>query len=274
MGTEKRNLRAIYIEDIWDFTENFRFTIGARYDDYSDFGDHVSPRIGLTWEYMEGYDLKLLYGHAFRAPTFLEYYFPSVRGGNPDLDPETIDTYEISLGADFTSSLDGRVTLFHRETEDTIVPSSPVAPWHYINQGANRDQGVEVEAKYDFGRGTYLGGNYTYINQKTGLEEKYYIGKIMANIRLSKYLNFYADGRFLHGLDGRAPDDPRDEWSGYEIINATLIAKKFLKGFEKLELRGSVYNLFDHDWESLQGPDVPDLPMPGINYLLEIKYKF
>ena len=38
--------------------------------------------------------------------------------------------------------------------------------------------------------------------------------------------------------------------SGYGIVNVTLIAKKFLKGYEGLELRGSVYNLFNKDYDT------------------------
>ena len=41
--------------------------------------------------------------------------------GNLDLDPEEIDTYEVSLGAEFTPSLSGRVTLYYRETKDLIL---------------------------------------------------------------------------------------------------------------------------------------------------------
>ena len=70
--------------------------------------------------------------------------------------------------------------------------------------------------------------------------------------------------------------DKRDDMSGYAIVNTTLIAKKFLKGYENLELRGSVYNLFDKDYASplgkMQLPE--DTPMPGRNFLVEVKYKF
>jgi len=92
--SEKRNFKAFFLEDIWDIIDDLRLTLGVRYDRYSDFGSEVSPRVGLTWEFIKGYDLKLLYGHAFRAPSFWEIGFsaPGI-----ELDPETIDTYEISL---------------------------------------------------------------------------------------------------------------------------------------------------------------------------------
>jgi iron complex outermembrane receptor protein len=272
MDSETRNLKAVFFEDVWDITEDLRLTLGARYDHYDDFGDHFSPRAGLTWEYMKGYDLKLLYGHAFRAPSFIESYSPSV--GNPDLDPAKIDTYEVSLGGEFTRNFNSRITYYYREQEDLIVNSSPVPPWNWVNQGDSRDQGVEFEMRYDFGRGTYLAGNYSYQDWKTGLEQEVHLGKVMANIRLSKYLNFYADCFFQDGWE-RLPGDTRDDPSGYGIVNATLIAKKFLKGYKGLELRGSVYNLLDKDYTSQWTSALPnDIPMPDRNYIVEVKYKF
>jgi iron complex outermembrane receptor protein len=70
-------------------------------------------------------------------------------------------------------------------------------------------------------------------------------------------------------------EDTRDDLSGYAIVNATLIAKKFFKRFRGLELRGSVYNLLDKDYVTGTVPQVPnDLPMPDRHYLFEVKYKF
>ena len=63
---------------------------------------------------------------------------------------------------------------------------------------------------------------------------------------------------------------------GMALVNATLIAKKFLKGYEGLEIRGSVYNLFDKDYTTPNGKgELPnDTPRPGRNFMIEVKYKF
>ena len=272
----KRNFKAFFVEDIWDITDDLRLTAGVRWDDYSDFGSEVSPRAGLTWEFSKGYDLKLLYGHAFRAPSFYELY--NLRFADPglDLDPETIDTYEISLGAEFTPSLSSRVTFFHNEGKDNVV-----AFWEGArNENKTRSQGVEAEARYDFGRGTYLAMNYTYVRwisphvKTRNWWAPRHMGNVMANIRLSKYLNFYAACHIEDGFR-RNRDDPRDNMSGFAVVNATLIAKKFLKGYEGFEIRGSVYNLFDKDYTHPEAPGIPnDMPQPGRNFMVELKYKF
>ena len=51
--------------------------------------------------------------------------------------------------------------------------------------------------------------------------------------------------------------------------------KKFLEEYEGLELRGSVYNLFDKDYTSPWNPDLPhDVPRAGRSFIIELKYKF
>jgi iron complex outermembrane receptor protein len=274
--TVKRNFKAFFIENIWDITDNLRLTTSVRYDDYSDFGSEVSPRAGITWEFIKGYNLKLLYGHAFRAPSFQELYDQLL--GDPDLDPETIDTYEVSLGAEFTPSLSSRITWFRSRIKDAIGQTFEQGPdWQrYRNFDTQRSEGLEVEMRYDFGRGTYLTANYTYqLFKKRALYMiPRYMGNVMANIRLSKYLNFYTSCHFEDGFR-RNRGDPRDDMSGYGIVDTTLIAKKFLKGYEGLEVRGSVYNLFDKDYTSPFSQQIPnDIPRPGRSFLVGVRYKF
>ena len=276
----KRNFKAIFFEDIWDITEDLRLTTGARYDHYSDFGGHFSPRVGLTWEFIKGYDLKLLYGHAFRAPAFAELY--DTPYGNADLGPETVDTYELSLGAEITPSLSGRLTMFRNDLKDGIsVTAIQGTVRRNTNHREVKSDGFEIAFKYDFRRGNYLAVNYTYqtidILQEDLREMQYpiHMGNIMANIRLSKHLNFNTSCHLRGGYE-RQIGDPRDDVSGNAIFNATLIAKKFLRGFEELELRASVYNLFDKDFvEPSALSSLPDdIPMPGRNFMLGLRYTF
>jgi iron complex outermembrane receptor protein len=279
-GTKKRNFKSVYAEDIWDITDDLRLTIGGRYDHYSDFGGAFSPRVGLNWEFLKNYHVKLLYGRSFRSPSFTDLYSPGGIG-NPDLEPETRQGYSLSFGARFLPHFSGRVSLFYGSAEDLIVAHSSVDPTR-INSGTARHRGVELELKYDFGRGTYLAANYTYLHIKlrnpvvyTWFEPQH-LGTLMANIRLNKYLNFNCYLLYRGDWSRQDPLDPRDDPSDYVIVNATLIAKNFLKGFEGLELRGSVHNLFDKDYTSpahwMQLPD--DTPMPGINFFLEARYRF
>lgn len=73
---------------------------GIRHDDYSDFGQSVNPRLGITYNASKIIRFKGLYGKAFRAPTFQELYDNTNLGnqygvkGNEKLKPEIIQTIE------------------------------------------------------------------------------------------------------------------------------------------------------------------------------------
>jgi outer membrane receptor protein involved in Fe transport len=220
----------------------------------------------------------LLYGSAFRAPNFNELY--DVLHGDPDLDPEEVDTYQVSLGAEVTPSFSGQITWYQNRIKNAIDPrmKSGFDFLQAINYSTMRSQGLEIEMRYELGRGSYLALNYT---NQLSLKRMFqwfvprHTGNIMANIRLSRYLNLYTSCHFEDGFR-RQRGDKRDDMSGYAIFNTTLIAQKFLKDYEGLELRTSVYNLFDKDYTSPAGyQELPqDIPRPGRNFMVEARYKF
>lgn len=97
--------------------ERLELSLAARFEDYGDVGQTTSPKIGLVWEPVPGARLRANYGRSFRAPALREVNdaataSPSILprgpnqiltmilyGGNPDLEPETADTW--TIGGDF-----------------------------------------------------------------------------------------------------------------------------------------------------------------------------
>lgn len=73
-----------------------QLTLGARYDNYASIGSELSPRISLIHALNNNHSLKLLYGQAFRAPSENELFLVNnpVMIGNPDLESETVTTWE------------------------------------------------------------------------------------------------------------------------------------------------------------------------------------
>jgi len=196
---EKRNVYAAYLEDIWDILDDLRLTIGGRYDYYSDSGGQFSPRAGINYEFLQNYYTKFLYGRAFRAPYFGELYDPFY--GNPELKNETEDTFELSFGANLLP-FSGQVTVFRNQYKDSInvnVSGNPPT-YQYRNGREYIRHGVELQMKYDFGRGTYLSMNYTHMNtdypasvdDNIGYMRPERLGTVMGNVRLNKYLNLNA----------------------------------------------------------------------------------
>ncbi len=278
--TADRTFIAGFLENIWDIRENLRLNVGARYDHYSDFGGSFNPRAGIVWEFMKGYDIKLLAGMAFRAPTFSELYSQNNPAfvGNPDLNPEKIETYELSLGTELSDAFNIRITGFQNTIKDSIDLIEIGGTAVFQNSDKLRSQGIEIEAKYDMGKGSYLAGNFTCQDaENLDTEEHFWNipewkGNLMTNFRVSKYCNFYTGVYFQSGYDREEGDD-REDVDGFTLVNTTLIARNFLG---ELELRGSVYNLFNTEYEFPTAMDTlpVDMPMPGRNFLLEVQYTF
>jgi outer membrane receptor for ferrienterochelin and colicins len=101
---------------------SLRVVGGVRYNHNRDYGDTTVPRGSLIYTALENLFIKLLYGQAFRNPTFFEKYVntQNVLYGDPDLKPEWIETLELST--DWVANEDHavRLTLFTLSTNDMI----------------------------------------------------------------------------------------------------------------------------------------------------------
>jgi iron complex outermembrane receptor protein len=198
--------------------------------------------------------------------------------GNPELDPEIVNTYEVSVGAEFTDTFSGRVTGFLNDIKDSLNLVPVEGQQIFQNKDKIRSQGIETEVKYDFGKGTYLAANYTYQDVKNRNTDERYLfapehkGNVLANVRLSKYFNLYTN-LYFQGKYARPEGDDREDLSGFGIVNVTLIARNFFKG---LEVRGSVYNLLDTSYDYVQTQDTlpGDFPQPERNFMVELRYEF
>lgn len=93
---------ALYTQDDIRLAEKVRLSLGARFDHYQDSGARLNPRLALIVSPDAATTVKLLYGHAFRAPNEYEDHFYTP-GGASGLEAETIKTLEVaverSLGA-------------------------------------------------------------------------------------------------------------------------------------------------------------------------------
>ncbi len=271
-----REMWAGYINNIYDVTDSLRVTVGGRYDDYSDFGSNFAPRGGVSWQINREHILKFMYGEGFRTPTFAEYYNRHIAiTGNQNLQPEYVSTYETSLHSKF-NKLETTLALFQNDFRDLISQEGTI----YRNIGEAETKGVEVEAKYNLNRGSYIMANYTYqlatdkLNNTSLPDVATHKGNIFFNQRVSQNINIFTH-IFLKGETERADGDSREPLSGYALLNLSLNAKDiFLKN---LQFQLSLRNIFDKDAYSpsyfLKTPE-DDYRRDGRNLFLEVKYRF
>ncbi|MBE0365749.1 ferrienterochelin and colicins outer membrane receptor [Pseudoalteromonas ulvae UL12] len=202
--------RAVYLQqESYFWQQSLGVTIGARIDDYPEFSSETSPRIAVTYQSSQDWSSKLIWGTAFRAPTFLQQY--EVRNdnnvsGNPNLTPEKIETLEAEWVYHFSNNENVSLRGFSSDLSDFI---QSVAGNPYDNSLEKQHvPGYEVEwnakwqASWQYFNRISSSFNYTRVNS-----DQASLAKDTAN-----WLLFAEDAQFsfylgLNYLGRRNPSD-------------------------------------------------------------------
>lgn len=285
---EDRTIYYVSMQDEWSYAPDWTLTTGIRFDNYSDFGNTINPRLALVWNSHHNLTTKFLYGRAFRAPAFVELFAINnpVILGNPNLDPEVINTYEIAF--DYRPSFDTRLgfNLFTYEIKDLIqfIPDTSGSSSSAQNAGQQNGNGFEIEADWKLSQEFSLVGHYAYQSStdKTLNADvantpgrQIYLKtswKLSPAWLLSLQGNWIADRKRLYG-------DPRAAIADYNNIDLNIRRKMNSSWM----LAFGVKNALNEDQRepSPANLDLPagaaivdDFPLEGRKYYLEVKYSF
>jgi outer membrane receptor protein involved in Fe transport len=144
-----RTIYYAYGQDLITVTPAIDLVLGLRFDHYSDFGTQWSKRAALVYRTSDTLILKLLYGSAFRAPTFIEAYqngHINTRAGDAELEPEQTDTYEAVAVFKPDAKNKFLLTLFYSYLKDVIdLEEQPDTIPGYQNFDSRTSRGVELE---------------------------------------------------------------------------------------------------------------------------------
>ena len=181
----------MFLQAQTDWTDRLSSTVGLRFDYNSQFGETVNPRVGLVFQQSPDTTWKALYGRAYLAPSahqrFENYGSVTVPTTgyffipNPNLKPEELQTFELSLTHKFTPELTVGAVAFYTLMDQMILPvSNPAAnnrtfipgttigyTDQYQNIGKLQSRGVEltVDHTWQHGRSRLsLWGSFTYLN--------------------------------------------------------------------------------------------------------------
>ncbi len=113
--------KSIYAESVIPVTDTIEVDVALRFDDYSDFGSTVNPKISAAWRPTDELLVRASFGKGFRAPTMTQLFgnqsqsfnsatdhygcsiglpntcattqYQNFNGGNPNLDAETSESF-------------------------------------------------------------------------------------------------------------------------------------------------------------------------------------
>ncbi len=157
-----RDVLGLYAQYLWKINSQMTTTLGARYDNYSDIKGHMSPRLAVVYELSLQHSFKLLYGSAFRAPSSSEMYLVNnpVSLGNPDLKPETVNTWEVIWQYNNENWL-FNMTFFNSVIEEPIIQLEVNSTSNFVNGTREKIHGSELEVITDLSEHWRLRGTYT-----------------------------------------------------------------------------------------------------------------
>ena len=313
-GGKARNI-ALFVQDEYQISDPLTMYLGVRYDhftkmdgksryynkntgaltrylDYDEVSyNEISPKVAFDYKADDNTNYYVSYGHSFNPPPLYQVYRDG--GGdmgdvvaNPDLDPETSNTFEIGMKKKLSQRTNLGVSLYQVKTEDKILytthykPGTTTAEYKkYENYGTEKRRGVEftVDHRFDDNWGTYL--NYAW--QQGKVKQNAVAGTNLKDANSADYgipkhllhagLNYNKD-KFNAVLDcqyvsaRQAPDDVTGEYGAedaYFIVN-TAFNYKIAKG---TVLQFGINNLFDKEFYASEATS-------GRTYNVSLRYSF
>jgi iron complex outermembrane receptor protein len=267
-------------QDEWQLAKDWQLTTGLRFDHYSDFGNTVNPRVALVWDVNKQVTTKLLYGRAFRAPSFSEQGNQNnpVLIGNRNLQPETINTIEWAVDYRPISSLRTALNVYGYEIKNLIaaIPDVGGSTATFQNSGNQQGYGTELEWDWQASEQWSVKGNYAWqhaINQQTHSRVTYVPEHQVYTAVAWQFLPHWQLQSQLKWVGGRvvAPTDTR-VLKDYQTVDLTLRGKDL---FGHLNVAASVRNLLNADNFEPAATSLPqNIPMLGRMFYLEASVKF
>lgn len=278
----------LYFQTETQFSKDWELTAGARYDDYTDFGSTFNPRVALVWSTTHQLTSKFLYGRAFRAPAFAELLVVNnpIALGNSELEPETIDTYELAFNYNYSQDFSLDFNLYNYKIDDfiTFAPDPNGVTATAKNVGKRSGIGFETSFNWKVSDDFKLNSNIAYVDAEDDLENddvgdypnlQFYVN---ADWSISDAWNIRSQIITI-GDRERTPQDVREKLDGYTQVN--------LSASYQLEGTGSTIkliatNLFDEDiFEpssanvTLGSINIPnDLPQAGRAFYLKFETNY
>jgi outer membrane cobalamin receptor len=229
---------------------------GLRMANSNHFGSQWIPQGGFVIHPADGWLIKASLAKGFRNPSFREMYLYKM--ANPDLDPEKMMNYEVTVGKTFSRYFSFDVTGYYSKGDNMIQ----VVNMKNVNTGEFINKGIEITANSQPTDKLSLRATYSYLhtslNDLTAApKNQYFLG---VGWQAIPKLHIDAELRGIGGL--YVSDDMKHQ--NYILLNlkTSYMVNSFLELFVKLD------NITDADYTINRG-----YKMPGFTAFAGFKLK-
>lgn len=248
--------------------------VGGRFDRYPDLKTQFSPRLGAIYFPNNEWQLKLLYGEAFRAPELSELtLFRGVsRTGNQNLESESLRTTDLIFqytGNNLLLSID----FFYNHFSDPIVAGLINDLSGQVNGQDQYGHGVESEMVWQVNNASQLRLTATQFTKLPG--SAFRDSKTLASIQATHQLGNWQLGlsaSYRSKRETPTPNDERTTLAGYWYWR-TAIAYAVSK---QVKISLNINNLANQHYynPSITANLSEGIPLKGINGTLGISWQF
>ena len=255
---------------------------GVRFYEHSDFDHKWAPHAGVVLGYGDT-ELHAAYAYGVNYPgldvvVFSEDVLPPLGGSWEDLDPETVDHYEVGVSHAFGKEVKAGLTLFYEDGRDryVVVPPPPPPPV-YENVEKFRTRGVDGTVTVIPLEDLSLFGGVTYLDPTPNdlpYSPKWTITtgavwRFLEGFRLSLDAQ-YVDEMHVGPQLRRSGAENTTTVDSYFLLNAKVAYTVSLgDGGTSCEVFVAGENLTDTDYEYQAG-----YPMPGISVMGGVALNF
>jgi vitamin B12 transporter len=144
IGTdESRHRFGAHTAAEWSPITDLTFSGAIRWEDYDEFGDKGTWRLGATYTFAKtATTLRGGYGTSFRSPSFLDLFGSSFGPGNPTLDPESAGGWDIGISQRIGGDHHIEVSYFRNRVTDRIQTIFGTGPVNI--SGHSETEGIEL----------------------------------------------------------------------------------------------------------------------------------
>lgn len=274
-----------FIQENWTLNKQWRFVGGIRFDHNTIYGNTTNPRISMIYKPDQKRVLKILYGHAFLAPSsdFAYRNFGSFnnfneaagqwesgffRAPNPNLKPEKLRTLELIYEHWLTDKAYWKIVPFYTQVDDAIRVTADAQPLQFIpgadlgftqsnkNVGDASIHGLDITtgSQKEFGSLNFeFWGAFSYVSgfsKESGVEVELPLVspyKLKMGVTMAYREKYILSPKFYWiGTSNNFETDPND------ASKRTHTPSYFLsdlhaeaKYTESLSIVGDIYNVFD-----------------------------
>ena len=304
-----RNDIGFFLQEMYEISPEVLFIGGLRYDLLSNFDNQFNYRFGITGQSKQNIYGKILYGTAYRTPSYREYLDDV--SYNLSLQPEHLSTFEVQGGYTFKKG-DVNITYFNNTysdfIQDILVDSIQETAGMRIlddemafNFDKRNTSGLEIKTTLYPIKGLFVNLGASYLLTKSenlgsipvqvypiisdeGVKDLTFLSDYTFNVNTSyrffgKYLlginaNYFSDRATPENYQSKVPEENQNFENANGFYKIDAFAK--LRFWKKLDINFKVSNLLNEKIFSPNygGNKAYDTEWEGRTLSVGVRYRF